>query len=235
MRRYSSLDYSVSVARWFFAGLLLGHINAFAQSNQSGALVVPAPSTNAAAEAVPPSLKDIKAPVEIPDYWLYLWITLGVLAAVVGGYLLWKYWLKKKFEPAPVPPLPPHARARRRLREAMAHISDSKRFVSEVSDIVRVYLEESFNLRAPERTTEEFLHELQASNRLDEQVKPSLGDFLSRCDMVKFAKYEPTQMELEDLHSAAMRIVEDTEPKAVFQPAGPASPATQPTPTTQAK
>lgn len=199
---------------------------AFAQSNSSGALVVPAPSTNAAANAAtpPPTLVDIKAPIEIPDYWLYLWIGLGAVAAVILGYLVWKYWLKKKFEPAPVPPLPPHVRARRRLRDAMAHITDAKLFVSVVSDAVRIYLEESFHLRAPERTTEEFLHELQASNRLGENVKPSLGEFLNRCDMVKFAKYEPTQMELEDLHSAAMRIVEETEPRPDLPVVNPTTP-----------
>ena len=181
-------------------------------SNSSGALVVPAQSP-ADTNAVEATFHDIKAPVEIPDYWLYLWIGLAVLAAAILGFLLWKYWLKKKFEPAPTPPVPPHVRARRRLREAMAHISEAKLFVSVVSDAIRVYLEESFNLRAPERTTEEFLHELQSSNRLAANVKQSLGDFLSRCDMVKFAKYEPTQMELEDLHNAAMRIIEETEPR----------------------
>lgn len=192
-------------------------------ATNSSALIVPStPATNTNAAA---TLRDIKPPVHIPDYWLYLWIALGLIAFAIVGYLIWRYWLKKALQPNPIPALPPHVRARRRLKEAMAHIADPKLFVSAVSDAVRVYLEESFDLRAPERTTEEFLHELQRSNRLGENVKTSLGDFLSRCDLVKFAKYEPTQAELEELHNAAMRIVEETEPKPVSP--SPAQPAPQ--------
>ncbi|MBA4148054.1 MAG: hypothetical protein H0X66_08040 [Verrucomicrobia bacterium] len=192
--------------------------------NNSSALIVPSepPTDTNVAEA---TLRDIKPPVHIPDYWLYLWIALGVLALVIIGYLLWRYWLKKALQPKPIPVLPPHVRARRRLKEAMAHIADPKLFVSAVSDAVRLYLEESFDLRAPERTTEEFLYELQTSNRLGENVKGSLNEFLSRCDLVKFAKYEPTQAELEDIHNAAMRIVEETEPKPFSQ--SPVQPSLQ--------
>jgi hypothetical protein len=181
-------------------------------NSNSGALIVPTPSASDT-NVVQATLRDIKAPVPIPDYWLYFWIALGVLALLLLGFFAWKFWLKKAFAPKPVPPLPPHVRARRKLKEALAQMNDPKLFVSDCSDAIRVYLEESFDLRAPERTTEEFLHELQKSHRLAENVKASLGEFLSRCDLVKFAKYEPTQMELEDLHNAAIRIVEETEPK----------------------
>src|SRR5687767_13161325 len=184
-------------------------------TNDSGALIVQAPSTSDT-NVLEATIRDIKAPVEIPDYWIWIWTAVGIVLVAVIGFLVWKFWLKKRFEPVPPPPIPPHVRARRRLKEAMAQISDPKLFVSEVSDAVRFYLEESFNLRAPERTTEEFLHELQSSRKLGENVTASLGEFLSRCDMVKFAKYEPTQTELEDLHNAAMRIVEETEPKPNF-------------------
>jgi len=192
-------------------------------TNDSGALIVQAPSTNDT-NVLEASIRDIKAPVEIPDYWIWLWIAVALIALAVIGFLLWKFWLKKRFEPLPPPPIPPHVRARRRLKEAMAHISDPKLFVSAVSDAVRFYLEESFSLRAPERTTEEFLYELQSSKKLGDSVTTTLGEFLSRCDMVKFAKYEPAQTELEELHSAAMRIIEETEPRPNFGSAssGPA-------------
>src|SRR5687767_9759457 len=67
-------------------------------TNTSGALVVPAPSTNTNdTNVVEATLRDIKAPVEIPDYWLWLWIATGVLATALIAFLVWKYWLKKKF------------------------------------------------------------------------------------------------------------------------------------------
>jgi hypothetical protein len=185
--------------------------------NTNSALIVQAPSTNDT-NVVEATLRDIKAPVEIPDYWLWFYIFLGILALAAIGFLVWKYWLKKKFEHVPLPPLPPHVRARRKLKEALALIAEPKPFTIAVSDIIRLYLEERFDFHAPERTTEEFLYELQSTNLLDEEQKKSLAEFLTRCDLVKFAKYEPTQMELEDLHNAAMRIVEDTEPKPVMNP-----------------
>jgi hypothetical protein len=45
--------------------------------------------------------------------------------------------------------------------------------------------------------------------------KDSLGEFLSVCDMVKFAKYEPGPTELQTLHDSANRLVDETEPQSV--------------------
>jgi len=81
-----------------------------------------------------------------------------------------------------------------------------------VSDTVRFYLEERFDFRAPERTTEEFLRELSATDLLTVEQKESLGNFLASCDLVKFAKYEPREPELRELHHLAVKLVEETEP-----------------------
>ena len=68
------------------------------------------------------------------------------------------------------------------------------------------------DLRAPERTTEEFLGELRGTGRLSDLQQSLLGDFLTRCDLVKFARHEPSEPELRALHDAAVRLVEETEP-----------------------
>ena len=111
--------------------------------------------------------------------------------------------------------MPAHLRARQKLQEALALIAQPKLFVIAVSDAERWYLEERFEFRAPERTTEEFLHELQRTDRLTRDQKESLSQFLASCDLVKFAKYEPGESELRDLHSSALRLVEETEPVAL--------------------
>ena len=79
-------------------------------------------------------------------------------------------------------------------------------------------MEERFDLHAPERTTEEFLAELQGSYVLTASQKETLADFLMRCDLVKFARYEPVQVELEALHKAAERLVNETEPPPPLAP-----------------
>jgi hypothetical protein len=157
-------------------------------------------------------LRDIKPPVEIPSAWAWVWWSLVVLVVLGLLYLAWRIWQKRRSLVPEVPPVPAHVRAKQRLAEALALLHQPREFCIIVSDTVRWYLEERFNFRAPERTTEEFLHELQATNLLTPDQKVSLGEFLQRCDLVKFAKYEPSESELRDLHASAMRLVEETEP-----------------------
>jgi hypothetical protein len=163
-------------------------------------------------------LRDIKPPVDVPNPWLWVWIglgLLGVIAAVVAIAAL----LRKRRREAPLPPpIPAHIRARQHLQDALALIGNPREFCIRVSDAIRFYLEERFNFRAPERTTEEFLHELQATNLLTPDQKASLGEFLQRCDLVKFARYEPGEPELRDLHAAALRLVDETAPQETAPP-----------------
>jgi len=171
-------------------------------------------STPASASAlgVTNDLRDIKPPVEIPSGWEWLWWTLGILALAALAFFAWRYWQKRRSALPLVPVIPPHVRARQKLKEALALINQPRPFCILVSDTVRLYLEERFEFRAPERTTEEFLYELQATNLLTPDQKRSLGEFLQRCDLVKFARYEPGEPELQDLHDSALRLVDETEP-----------------------
>jgi hypothetical protein len=163
-------------------------------------------------------IRDIKPPVEIPDGWAWLWCGLVVLTVAVAALLLWRWWKNCKRNVVLPPPIPAHVRARQKLAEALAFISQPKPFCILVSDTARFYLEERFQFHAPERTTEEFLRELGGTELLMPEQKESLGDFLASCDLVKFAKYEPGENELRDLHSSALRLVEETEPVEVQSP-----------------
>lgn len=159
-----------------------------------------------------PDLRDIKPPLEISNGSEWFWLTLLVLAILVIAFLFWRH-MKKWQANAPLPPpVPAHVRARKKLEEALALIGDPKPFVVAVSDAARAYLEERFNFHAPERTTEEFLRELSATDLLTPEQKESLGQFLESCDLVKFAKYEPGEGELLALHASALRLVEETQP-----------------------
>jgi hypothetical protein len=162
------------------------------------------PGTNA--------LRDIKPPVEIPSAWIWVWWAFGLLALAAAAYWLWLWWKKKKTRAPVIPVLPAHVRAKQKLTAALAMIGQPKEFCILVSDTIRWYLEERFEFHAPERTTEEFLHELRGTDLLSSDQKQSLVEFLNRCDLVKFARYEPGEPELRDLHHAAVRLVEETEP-----------------------
>jgi hypothetical protein len=167
--------------------------------------------TNAAAQIN--DIRDIKPPIEIHSGWEWLWWTLGALVLFAIATLVWRHIHKRMTRISIAPPVPAHVRAKQKLEEALALISQPKEFCVLVSDTIRFYLEERFDFRAPERTTEEFLRELGGTDLLLPEQKESLGKFLESCDLVKFAKYEPRENELRELHGAAVKLVEETEPR----------------------
>ena len=172
-------------------------------------------ATNNSVASNASDIRDIKPPIDIPNGLAWLWWLLAILAVIVAVMLLWRWWQKRKTFVPVVPPVPAHVRAKQKLAEALALISQPKPFVTAVSDTARFYLEERFQFRAPERTTEEFLRELGGTKLLLPEQKASLGDFLAGCDLVKFAKYEPGENELRELHASAVRLVEETEPPPI--------------------
>jgi LPXTG-motif cell wall-anchored protein len=183
----------------------------------------------------PPSTNDlrpIQPPVRLPGEMDWVWWTLAGLV-VVGALAVWWYRRRRlQASMTPVAVIPPHIRARQRLAEALLFISEPDRFCTAVSNTLRVYLEERFHLHAPERTTEEFLAELQGSPVLNAEQKKSLQHFLQSCDLVKFARFEPTETTLRDLHDSALRLVDETQfdPFAIASPAAAAAPSSDPAP-----
>lgn len=163
-------------------------------------------------------IRDIAPPIPIPSGYEWLWWVLGAFAVIGVLVAVLVYFLTRRKQIAAPPVIPPHIRAKQQLQAALTLIGQPKPFVIAVSDTLRLYLEGRFNFRAPERTTEEFLHELQRTDRLTREQKESLGEFLTNCDLVKFAKYEPGEPELRGLHASAVRLVEETEPVAVLSP-----------------
>jgi hypothetical protein len=181
--------------------------------NTNTAYIVPAQpqaATNAAALTFHDQLKPL---IKIPNAWLWAIGIASILALCAAAWLVWRYGRKKAAMVAAVPPIPPHVRARYALERALALLGDPKAFSIAVSDAIRSYLEERFQFHAPDRTTEEFLIELQGTNLLTTDQKLSLGDFLENCDLIKFAKYEPTETELRTMHAAALKLVNETEPR----------------------
>lgn len=79
-----------------------------------------------------------------------------------------------------------------------------------LSAIVRRYLEQRYEIRAPELTTEEFLPVATARPELTAEHRGLLRSFLERCDRVKFAGYRPDADESLATLKAARGFVEDT-------------------------
>jgi hypothetical protein len=162
-------------------------------------------------------IRDIKGPVYFPaDYLLF--IILSVVILSVSLIFLVRYVLKKKKEKekkAVHPTIPPHVIAYKALEALKARnlpgSGKIKEYYFELSNIVRHYIENRFSIKAPEMTTEEFLFTLRDSNVLGKTHKNLLEEFLTLCDVVKFAKYGPSYREIEDSFNAAKRLIDETK------------------------
>jgi hypothetical protein len=177
-------------------------------ASSNNALVLPsqASGTNSI------DIRPLKGPVEIPSTFGWLWWVLAVVLIAVAAWFFWRKLRMKKTTPKSQVVIPPHRKAKDQLGMASELMSDPYKFCSLVSDVLRAYVEERFQLKAPERTTEEFMGELRSSTKLRPDHKSLLEDFLVRCDLVKFARFEPTVPELEALLDSAYRFVEETAP-----------------------
>jgi len=160
-------------------------------------------------------IKDVKPPIYLPDFWWLLWLLLALIAVGVGVYLFLRYKPKAQAPMVPVPPpLPAWELAYKQLdalkAEKLLDKRSFKEFFTRVADIARLYMENRFNIHAPHMTTEEFMYYLGVSGHLNQAQNTALKEFLNSCDMVKFAKYDPTIKEAENNFDLAKRLIDDT-------------------------
>jgi hypothetical protein len=120
--------------------------------------------------------------------------------------------------------IPAHEVAYQRLRELVAQdlVAQGmiKEFYERISNILRHYIEDRFDLRAPERTTEEFLFELGSSSALEGADKERLREFMTHCDLVKFAKFQPEAAQIQRTFDLVKEFIEKTRSdlKVIEQP-----------------
>lgn len=162
-------------------------------------------------------IRDIKGPVAVPFDWTPV-AAAGAVAVVAAGLAFVGSRLLRRISapPAAAPPRPPDVEALEalaRLRERrLTEPEDRTRWYVDLSAIVRAYIEGRFGLRAPEMTTEEFIHSVQRDSPLGAGHRELLGAFLAECDLVKFARYVPDARAAERAYECARSFVVETRP-----------------------
>jgi hypothetical protein len=149
---------------------------------------------------------DIAPPVDyslIPPWLIFVgvFVSLAVIGLIV--------WLIAKSLRRPTPIQSPRERTLALLEQVSAQITaiNPYRFSIRVSDILRSYVTEQFGLPVTRQTSVEFLSGLRGSSPFAEDEKSLLEDFLNRCDLIKFARYEATSADSELLLEEAIRFV----------------------------
>ncbi len=159
------------------------------------------------------TLRDIAGPVSYPRSYAALYIVAGCIAAAAAAVFVFMRFRRKKREI--VRRIPAHEIAYMRLERLLASgLIDAKRyreFTSEVSDILRHYIEDRFGLRAPERTTEEFLVEAGIGLPVEAEQKEILKAFLLHCDLVKFAAVEPSTEDVKRTFETCRDFIDTTK------------------------
>ena len=184
--------------------LLAGALLALAApAAASAAPPPPAPATKTAAAG--DDIRDIHGPLTLPDPWRWLWLAGGALGLAGAGAIAATIVRSRRARP-----LTADERALMRLQaaEALAAADRPREYAEAASDAVRAYIEERFGLRATHATTDEFLQDLVAQEQspLGEHRRP-LSQFLSACDLAKFACLELPRSGMDALTELARRFV----------------------------
>ena len=182
-------------------------VNYLDSNNKPGVLQIPSrnlaivsllPKNKTVDELLKLDIKGLKGPVGLPPRLTILWWFIGGIALVIIVWLLVRIFYKPKAEALTgdlIPLEPAHIIAFRRL-EAIQNADyltngDFKTFYSELSECAREYMENRFQIRALEMTTEEFLIYVSGNNCLKFEFQMILKEFLKFSDLVKFAKHLP--------------------------------------------
>ncbi len=194
------------------ASLMRGVLAAGAVAGLMGAAQPPAgaaqpPAGAAVPGSVPEDIRDIRGPqFSVP--WLPA-LLAGGAALALCGYGAWR-WRRRRRSPRV---LLPFEAALQRLEEirALMQPENAREFSIAVSDIVRGYIEQGFQLTATHRTTEEFLRDLlESPDTALARHRALLSEFLHQCDLVKFAGMSLTLQNMDSLYHSACEFVRAT-------------------------
>jgi len=156
------------------------------------------------------------------DYvWWFFWLQVAVTVITVSTLVYLHYRKKRKDKAvggASVEPeniLPAHVTALRAL-EALAEkklweSGQYKQYHTELSEILRRYIEERFKVAAMESTTDEIMQELVELTMSQRSSYNNLREVLKMADLVKFAKYEPLPDENQLVYMNSRLFVEQTK------------------------
>jgi hypothetical protein len=170
-------------------------------------------------------IKSIKnEPYVFDDYKNYFWWIIGFLTVL--GIILY-FVLKKKAdlqEEEIIPALPPFEEAIEKFQQLDDKLlwqnNKVKQYYSELTEIVRGYIERELKVPALETTTDEIIDAMKNFNGSDsvntsKETIQKLKELLQEADLVKFAKSKPLSSEIEEDRIDAENIVNSLKPKPI--------------------
>lgn len=164
------------------------------------------------------NFRDIKKPLEVPFNWLDAWPYFAGGIGLILVILLIIYLLKNRKKPlleiiSKTPKRAAHEIAFEALKsleqEKLWQQGSIKAYYISISDILRTYIEDRYQVQALEQTTDETMQSLRKIN-LSIEVESELKAVLQLSDLVKFAKLQPIGLENDNSMKQAYDFVKKT-------------------------
>jgi hypothetical protein len=152
------------------------------------------------------ALPDIAPPVNyslVPPWMIF--VGSLVILTIIGLAI----WYGRRFFRKKQVTLSPRERALAALSEIESEVERIApyQFSIRVSNILRRYVVEQFDLPMTRQTSVEFLNAIASAPNFGDEEKALLADFLNRCDLIKFARYEATPEDSRLLLDEARQFV----------------------------
>ncbi len=163
------------------------------------------------------AIKDIKPPLEAPyTFKEALPYIIGIVLLAIIFVLIYLYFKKRKKKEATIEKIPevlPHILALEKLEELkqkkLWQEGKTKLYHTLITEIIRIYLENRYNINALEQTSEEIIISCR-SLAINTESKIKLEQVLVLADLVKFAKTQPLPSENDLSHANAVEFVKST-------------------------
>lgn len=143
-------------------------------------------------------IHDIRPPVpagfDYMIFWIFLAIVLGIIILGLATVFFIKRWKNKKgLRPQDIAPVqkPAYETAIASLKALQAVKGiDARLFYFELTLVLRRYLDNSFNCRTCEMTSQEFVKALSSVD-LDKNIRQKVVQFVNLCDPIKYGGNAP--------------------------------------------
>lgn len=163
-----------------------------------------------------------REPKVFDDYkYLFWWLIPVLIAAGIILYFIFRKKMEKKIPEVYIPPI---EIAMQRLieldKKQLLQQNKIKIYYSELTDIVRTYIERDINIPALESTTNELIETIidfnESSNLgISKEIIKELKEVLQSADLVKFAKSKPIVEEIKGHRIISERILQNLKPVKV--------------------
>jgi hypothetical protein len=165
------------------------------------------------------SIKDIKGPLSVP--WTFMEILPYLIGIILLAAIIWFviYYIRKRRRGEALidfskPKLPPHEEAMKALEalrnKKLWQNNKVKEYYTELTEIIRIYIEKRFGIIAMEMTTDEIAVSFKTID-IPDPLKMKLNESLVLADLVKFAKAHPLPNEHDICLDNAFEFVKKTK------------------------